>query len=142
MEAELWKARYEASELRHEVQKWKEACAALQNELGHSNRLLRQQRLPPRPRLTQMERVMVAARQKFKCDGGDGCPLRTVNEGVFTEAALWEIDHIGRGWAKTGRHSMTSVVALCPHCHAVRTREQILCRAESGEEGGVGPLVH
>lgn len=134
MEAELWKAKYEASELRHELAEWKAACAALQQELQQSNRLLRAQRLPPRPRLTPMERVMVAARQRFQCDGGEGCPLRAVNGGVFTEGALWEIDHVGKGWARTGRHSMSSVVAVCQHCHAVRTREQIMSRAEEMSE--------
>ena len=134
MHVDLLKARLEASELRHELNEWKQVCAALSNELKESTRLLRQQRLPPRPRLTQMERVMVAARQKWRCVGGDDCPLRVVNEGLFEERSLWEIDHVGRGWAKTGKHSMTQVQALCATCHARRTRQQILNRNEEEED--------
>ena len=141
-EAELWKARYEASELRHQLAEWKAVVSALQQELRESNRLLRQQRLPPRPRLTQMERIMVAARQGFKCQGVN-CPLKATSDCVFSADSLWEIDHIGAGWAATGRHSLEAVCALCPSCHAAHTRQQILERnkardAEQDESDGNG----
>ena len=126
-EVELLRARLEASELKHELNEWKAVCAALQQELKESNRLLRQQRLPPRPRLTPMQRNMVAARQKWKCIGAN-CPLAVVNDGLFTAESGWEIDHIGDGWARTAMHSLSTVQALCQHCHARRTREQIMNR--------------
>ena len=126
-EVELLKAKLEASELRHRVSELTSVVAQMQKELKESNKLLRQQRLPPRIRVSSTERMQLAASQKFICDGGDDCPLKKINPpGVFTEA-LWIVDHINP-WCKSGKHT-SNLHCLCPYCDSRKQKDEIVSQA-------------
>ena len=121
---ETLRAKLEASELRHEVNQLRSVITQLERELKESNKLLRTQRLPPRIKLSQMQRQQIAARQKWQCVGED-CPLKLINPpGLFTPETLYEIDHIKR-WSRCGRQE-NNVCALCPFCHSSKTRREVL----------------
>ena len=66
-EVALLRAKLEASELRHEVQRLQGVVKQYQQELEESNRLLRKQRLPPRPHANATEKALIAASQRFVC---------------------------------------------------------------------------
>ena len=120
---ELLEAKLEASELRHRVNELNAAIQQLQVELKESNTLLRKQRLPSRIKLTPVQRMQIAAQQKWVCAGGETCPLKVINPpGLFTADALFECDHV-EPWSESGRH-INNLRALGPHCHSVVTRKQ------------------
>ena len=122
-EVALLRAQLEASELRHQVAELRAVIVQLQLELLESNMLLRKQRLPPRIKVTSTQRQQIAARQGWRCAGGEGCPLRVTNPpGLFTAEALFDVDH-ELPWATSGKHS-GNLRALCAHCHSVATRKQ------------------
>ena len=110
------------------------AIGMLEAQLRENAKLLRAQRLPPRPRMSSTEKALVAASQSFKCPGPDGdaskCPLRLVSGNVFT-TSLWECDH-EMPYSESGLHT-GNLVARCPCCHAVRTRAQCVARFHRGE---------
>jgi len=84
--------------------------------------LLREQRLPKRIRVSSTERMLLAASQKWKCDGGKDCPLITLNDGLF-DSSLFIVDHI-RPWCKSGKHT-SNLHCLCPYCDSKKTRAEI-----------------
>jgi len=124
-EVALLRAKLEASELRHEVQRLQGVVKQYQRELEESNRLLRKQRLPPKPHANATEKALIAASQRFVCAGGEGCPLKVLNGGVF-DSSLWEIDHI-EPYSRSGKH-VGNRQATCPYCHSVKTRAEIASR--------------
>ena len=127
MEVEMLRAKLEASELRQRVTDLSAVIVQLQMELKESNLLLRQQRLPQRLKVTSTQRQQIAARQKWCCVGGEGCPLKIINPpGLFTAEALFDVDH-EVPWAESGRH-LGNLRALCAHCHSVTTRRQCEAR--------------
>ena len=124
----LLSARLEASELKHTLNDLRATILQLQLELKESTSLLCKQRLPPRPKVSSTQRQQIAARQQWRCAGGDGCPLRVVNPpGLFTAEALFEVDHV-QPWSESGKH-FGNLRALCAHCHSVVTRQQCQCRS-------------
>ena len=128
-ETELLRAKLEAAELRLRVQHLTQAVELLEAQLRENATLLRSQRLPPHPRTSSTERTLVAARQGFRCPGPHGdpaeCPLARVTGNLFT-TSLWECDH-DAPYSESGMHT-GNLVARCPSCHAVRTREQCVAR--------------
>ena len=116
----LLTAQLHASELKHTVTNLKAVIVQLQLELKESNTLLMKQRLPPRIKCTSTQRQQIAARQGWKCAGGADCPLRVINEGLFTAEALFDVDH-EQPWSQSGRH-LGNCRALCQHCHSIATR--------------------
>ena len=129
----------QVSELKRETTGLRDIIHSLTKELKESNRLLRQQRFPPRPRCNSTEKQLIAASQKWRCAGlgenGPECPLITLNDGLF-DSALFIIDHT-IPWSKSGRN-LNNRKALCPHCSSVKTRREIATnqhrRQEESEE--------
>ena len=125
-EYELVRVKLEASELRIKVNELESVISQLQKELKESNKLLRQQRLPPRPNINNTQKQLIAASQKWKCKGlGEKfppCPLLKTNDGLFC-SALYIIDH-KVPWSKCGRN-IGNLQAICAHCSSVKTRWEI-----------------
>ena len=131
---ELLRAKLEAAELRLRVQQLTGAITTLEAQLRENAALLRTQRLPPRPRMSSVEKALVAARQGFRCPGPNSdpsaCPLHAVTGGMFT-SSLWEVDH-DAPYSESGLHT-GNLTARCPCCHAARTRAQCVARFHRGE---------
>ena len=128
-EVALLRAQLEASQLKHTVNELRGIITQLQLELKESNTLLRKQRLPPRIKISSTERQQIAARQGWKCAGGESCPLRILNPpGLFEAATLYEIDHQER-WSESGRH-LGNLYARCAYCHSKKTRAECIARFE------------
>lgn len=128
-EMALLTARLEASELRHRVRALEQVVSQLEVQLKESTTLLRKQRLPARIKVTSTQRQQLAARQGWRCAGGDSCPLHLINppSGLFTAEALFEVDH-ELPWAESAEHT-GNLRCLCAYCHAVATRRQCEQRA-------------
>ncbi len=70
------------------------------------------------------KKLHVAARQNFRCATVDrtSCPRWLLDNGVFGHDAF-EIDHVTPHSAG-GSDDVDNLRALCPACHAIRTRLQ------------------
>jgi hypothetical protein len=126
---ELLSAKLEASELRHTLARRNAVITQLELELKECSSMLQKQRLPPRIKVSSTQRQQLAAGQKWKCVGGESCPLLITNEGLFTAGALYEVDHV-LPWSESGKN-LGNLRCLCPHCHAVVTRQQCQERVEA-----------
>ena len=66
--------------------------------------------------------LKIAKKQDFKCNKifGYDCLLWKYNDGQFDEAG-YQIDHIDE-FCLTGNNDISNLQALCPNCHAVKTK--------------------
>mgnify|MGYP003650262834 FL=1 len=86
-------------------------------------------------------KMHVAASQRFRC-GGDKkrCVRWAVDDGVFGLDAF-EIDHqipLSEG----GSNETSNLVAICPSCHAIKSREERMKRFAKGIDKYVTPKTH
>ena len=130
-------ARLQVQELRSEVERLQGVVSQYQQELKLSNKLLMQQRLPPRPYTSSTEKALIASKQRFICAGFDECPLKVLNGGVF-DSALWTIEHL-EPWSRSGRH-LNNRAAYCAWCASKKTRAEIAQRLHRppSESDGAG----
>lgn len=70
------------------------------------------------------KKLHVAARQNFRCATTlkSSCPRWQLDNGVFG-AEAFEVDHI-MPYSSSGDNSVENLRALCPACHAIRSRLQ------------------
>tara|TARA_B110000046_G_C12995294_1_gene399771 strand:+ start:1401 stop:1727 length:327 start_codon:yes stop_codon:yes gene_type:complete len=83
-------------------------------------------------------KLHVAASQNFRC-GGDKkrCIRWVVDDGVFGPEAF-EIDH-KTPLSKNGTDSIDNLIAICPACHAIKSREERIKRFAKGIDKYVTP---
>ena len=79
------------------------------------------------------KKLHVAARQNFRCATTvkSTCPRWQLDNGVFGVEAF-EVDHI-RPHSVGGSNDVENLRALCPACHAVRTRLQRIATCDRAD---------
>ena len=127
MDVKLLELELENTGLREELRVTNEVVHANNESLKESTRLLLRMK-PTRPTISADRRMIVAGEQYFRCAGDRArCPQWKLHEGSF-DASGYEIDHIVE-YSKCYR-GVGQLQALCPACHALKTR---LSRAKEME---------
>ena len=111
------------------------AVTELNEALRESTRLLNKCR-PARPPIPHERKLLVAARQRWRCANPSGaCLLYKLGDGAFDEHGLFEVDHV-EPYAVSYRNDRFNLQALCPYCHSAKSRAERLLQLE--EEEAVG----
>ena len=109
------------------------AVRELSEALRESTRVLNRCR-PQRPPIPNERKLLVAARQKWKCANPSGnCMLFTLGDGSFDEHGLFEVDHRDR-WSTSYRNDRFNLQALCVVCHSAKSRAERLAELEEEDD--------
>ena len=103
--------------------------AALNEALRESTKLLLKSR-PARGPIPHDRKLLVAARQGWKCANPFGsCLLHRFGEGFFDQS-LFECDHV-EPYAQSYRNDTLNLQCLCPYCHSHKSRRERLALLEA-----------
>ena len=121
MSRQLLKCKLRVAELQKEVRDLRDTLKEETQLLHQANKLLQKYK-PSRPHLTSDQKMLIAAKHRFRCANTvDGkCPLYILppKDGVFE--SCYEIDHV----IPFCEASVGRLQPLCTRCHALKTLRQ------------------